>query len=113
MELESTRVTMVTEGIKSEVSGIVKEFGLERVDALRCSSTVVLIRSTQPWSGTRTGGLLPNYLTPWQQSWTCPGWRRLCKPLQWTLYCSAWPHDQVCHRINRGFDPCNSVFLAV
>ena len=41
-------MTMVTGGIKSEVSGIVKEFGLERVDALRHSSTVVLIRSTQP-----------------------------------------------------------------
>ena len=48
VEPESTRVTMVTEGIKSEVSCIVKEFGLERVDALRHSSTVVPIRSTQP-----------------------------------------------------------------
>ena len=41
---------MVTEGIKSEVSCMVKEFGLERVDALRCSSTVAPIRSMQPWS---------------------------------------------------------------
>ena len=37
VELESTRVTMVTEGIKSEVSRMVKRFGLERVDALRHS----------------------------------------------------------------------------
>ena len=35
--------TMVTEGIKSEVSCMVKEFGLERVDALRCSSIVIPI----------------------------------------------------------------------
>ena len=33
MEPESTKVTMVTEGIKLEVSCMVKEFGLERVDA--------------------------------------------------------------------------------
>ena len=44
VEPESTRVTMVTEGIKSEVSCIVKEFRLERVDALRRSSTVAPIR---------------------------------------------------------------------
>ena len=68
MEPESTRVTMVMEGIKSEVSCIVKEFGLERVDALRRSSTVVPIRSTQPWSGTRARELLPNFLTLGQQS---------------------------------------------
>ena len=39
---------MVTEGIKWEVSCIVEEFGLERVDVLRCSSIVVPIRSMQP-----------------------------------------------------------------
>ena len=33
VELEATKVMRVTEGIKSEVSGIIKEFGLERVDA--------------------------------------------------------------------------------
>ena len=41
---------MVAEGIRLEVSCMVKEFGLERVDVLRCSSTVAPIRSTQPWS---------------------------------------------------------------
>ena len=59
VEPESTRVTMVTKGIKLEVSCIVKEFGLERVDVLRRSSTVVPIRLMQPWSGTGAGGLLP------------------------------------------------------
>ena len=105
-------MTMVTEGIRLEVSGTVKEFGLERVDALRRSSTVVLIRSTQPWSSTGAGKLLPNFLTPWQQSWTCPGWWRLHEPLERSLYCSPWPYDRVCHRIDRGFDPCDVVFLA-
>ena len=112
VELESTRVTRVTEGIKSEVSCIVKEFGLERVDALRRSSIVAPIRSTQPLSGTRAEGLLPNFLTPWQWSWTYPGWPRLCKPLQWPLCCSPWPCDQVCRRIDRGFDACDVVSLA-
>ena len=112
VEPESTRVTMVTEGIKSEVSCIVKEFGLERVDALRYSSIVAPIRSTQPWSGTRAGGLLPNFLAMGQWSWTYPGWPRLHKPLQSPLCCSPWPCDQVCHRIDRGFDPCDVVSLA-
>ena len=48
VEPESTRVVMVTEGIRSEVSCKVKEFRLERVDALRPSSAVALMRSTQP-----------------------------------------------------------------
>ena len=48
VELESTSVAMVTEGIRSEVSCMVKEFGLERVDALRHSSAVALMRSMQP-----------------------------------------------------------------
>ena len=105
-------MTMVTEGIKSEVSCIVKEFGLERVDALRHSSTVVPIRSMQPWSGTKAKGLLSYFLTLWQRCQACPGWQRLHEPLRWPLYCSPWPCDQVCHRINRGFDPCDVVFLA-
>ena len=44
---------------------MVKEFGLERVDVLRRSSAVALIRSTQPWSSARAGGLLPIFLTLW------------------------------------------------
>ena len=47
VEPESTSVAMVTEGIRSEVSYRVKEFGLERVDALRCSSAIALMRSSQ------------------------------------------------------------------
>ena len=66
VELESTRVTMVTEGIRLEVSFMVKEFGLETVDALRCSSTVALIRSMQPWSCAGAKGLLPIFLALWQ-----------------------------------------------
>ena len=104
---------MVTEGIKLEVSCIVKEFRLERVDALRRSSTVAPIRSMQPWSSTGAEGLLPNFLTLWQWSWMCPGWRRLREPLRQLLYCSPWPCVWVCHRIDRGFDPCDIVFLAV
>ena len=69
---ESTKVSKGTEGIKLEVSCMVKEFGLERVDALSHSSTMALIRSTQPWSGIRAGGLLPDFLTPGQWSWTSP-----------------------------------------
>ena len=68
VEPESTRVAMVTEGIRSEVSCMVKEFGLERVDVLRHSSAVALIRSMQPWSGARARGLLPIFLAPWQRS---------------------------------------------
>ena len=68
VELESTSVVMVTEGIRSEVSCKVKEFELERVDVLRHSSTKALIRSTQPWSSARARGLLPISLTPWQRS---------------------------------------------
>ena len=56
VEPESTKVVRVTEGIKLEVSCLVKEFGLERVDALRRSSTVAPIRSTQPWSSAATEG---------------------------------------------------------
>ena len=67
VKLESTRVAMVTEGIRSEVSCKVKEFGLERVYALRRSSTEVLIRSTQPWSSAGARGLLPIFLTLWQR----------------------------------------------
>ena len=111
VEPEFTKVTRVTEGIKLEVSCMVKEFGLERVDVLRHSSTVVLIRSMQPWSGTGAGGLLPNFLTPWQWSWMSPGWQRLCGPLQRPLCCSPWPCDRVCYRIDRGFDPCDIAFL--
>ena len=111
VEPESTRVTIVTEGIKSEVRCIVREFGLERVDALRHSSIVAPIRSTQPWSGTGAGGLLSNFLALWHQSWTCPGWPRLHKPLKWPLCCSPWPCDPVCPRTNRGFGPYNVVSL--
>ena len=68
VEPESTRVVMVMEGIKSEVSCMVKEFGLERVDVLRHSSAVAPIRSTQPWSSAGARGLLPIFLTPWQRS---------------------------------------------
>ena len=68
VEPEATRVAMVMEEIRFEVSCMVKEFGLERVDALRCSSAVAPIRSTQPWSSAGAGGLLPIFLTPWQQS---------------------------------------------
>ena len=40
VELEFTKVTMVAEGIKLEVSGMVKEFGLERAGVLRHSDKV-------------------------------------------------------------------------
>ena len=107
VEPESTKVTRVTEGIKSEVSCIVREFGLERVNVLRRSSTVAPTRSTQPWFGARAGGLLPNFLTPGQRSWTNPGWWRLHEP-SWRPLCrSHWPCDWVCCRTDRGFDPCN------
>ena len=112
VEPESTKVMRVTEGIKSEVSCMVKEFGLERVDALRRSSTVAPIRSMQPWSGAGAGGLLPNFLTPGQRSRMSPGWRRLREPLQQPLCCSPWPCDWVCCRTDRGFDPCDVVSLA-
>ena len=58
-ELESTSVAMVTEGIRSDVSCKVKGFGLERVDALRHSSTEAPMRLMQPWSSARAEGLLP------------------------------------------------------
>ena len=103
VEPESTKVTRVTEGIKLEVSCIVKEFRLERVDALRHSSTVAPIRSMRPWSSTGAKGLLPNFLTLWQRSQTGPGWQRLHEPLRQPLCCSPWPCDWVCHRIDRGF----------
>ena len=48
VEPESTRVGMVIPGTKVEVSWSVKEFGLERADALRYSSTEALTRLTQP-----------------------------------------------------------------
>ena len=59
VEPESTKVGMVIPGTKVEVSWSVKEFGLERADALRRSSTEAPTRSTQPWSGARAKGLLP------------------------------------------------------
>ena len=59
VEPESTRVDMVIPRTKVEVSWSVKDFGLERVDALRCSSTEAPTRSTQPWSGAGAKGLLP------------------------------------------------------
>ena len=68
VELVSTSVAMVMEGIRSKVGCRVKEFGLERVDALRHSSAVAPSRSTQPWSSARAKGLLPFFLTLWQQS---------------------------------------------
>ena len=113
VEPESTKVTRVTEGIKSEISSIVKEFRLERVDVLRHSSTVAPTRSTQPWSSTGAEGLLPNFLTLWQRSWTSPGWQGLHGPLRRPLCCSPWPCDRVCCRIDRGFDPYGIVSLAV
>ena len=103
VEPESTKVTRVTEGIKSKVSCMVKEFGLERVDVLRRSSTVAPIRSMQPWSGAGAGGLLPNFLTLGQRSQTSPGWQRLHELLQWPLCCSPWPCDRVYRRTDRGF----------
>ena len=71
VELESTRVGMVRPGSKVEVSWSVKEFGLERADALRRSSAEAPTRSTQPWSGAGIKGLLPIFLAPWQRS-CCP-----------------------------------------
>ena len=44
VEPEPTSVAMVMEGIRSEVSCNVKEFGLKRVDALRHSSTEALMK---------------------------------------------------------------------
>ena len=71
MELESTRVGMEIPRTKIEVSWSVKELGLERADALRCSSTEAPTRSTRSWSGAGARGLLPIFLTPWQRS-CCP-----------------------------------------
>ena len=77
---ESTRVGMVIPGTKAEVSWSVKEFGLERADALRRSYTEAPTRSMQPWSGAGAEGLLPIFLAPWQ--WSCclglsPQWWRV------------------------------------
>ena len=72
VEPESTRVGMVIPRTKVEVSWSVKEFGLERADALRCSSAEAPTRSTQAWSGAGAQGLLPIFLAPWQWS-CCPG----------------------------------------
>ena len=58
MEPEPTRVGMVIPRTKVEVSWSVKEFGLERADALRCSSAVAPTRSTQPWSSAGAQGLM-------------------------------------------------------
>ena len=44
VELEFTSVAMVMEGIRLEVSCRVKEFKLERVDVLRCSSAMAPMR---------------------------------------------------------------------
>ena len=71
VEPESTRVVMIIFGAKVEVSWSVKEFGLERADALRHSSAIAPTRSTQPWSGAGAQGLLPIFLAPWQRS-CCP-----------------------------------------
>ena len=68
VEPESTRVGMIISRTEVEVSWSVKEFGLERADALRCSSAVAPTRSTQPWSGAGAQGLLPIFLAPWQRS---------------------------------------------
>ena len=65
MELESTRVGIVIPGIRLELSWSIKEFGLERVVALRYGSVVAPRGLTQPWSSTGAGGLLPNFLIPW------------------------------------------------
>ena len=46
VEPESTRVGMIISGTEVEVSWSVKEFGLERADALRRSSAVAPTRST-------------------------------------------------------------------
>ena len=68
VEPESTRVGMAISRTKVEVSWSVKEFGLERADALRRSSAVAPTRSTQPWSGAGAQGLLPIFLASWQRS---------------------------------------------
>ena len=81
VEPESTRVVKIIFGTEVEVSWSVKEFGLERADALRRSSAIALTRSTQPWSGAGAQGLLPIFLAPWQRS-CCPEfspWTR-CEP---------------------------------
>ena len=112
VEPESTKVTMVTEGIKLEVSYMVKEFGLERMYALRHSSTVTPIRSMQPWSRAGAGGLLPNFLTPWQQSRMHPGWQS-CASLCSGRFIAVLGHvTGFCRRIDRDFGPCDVVFLA-
>ena len=64
VEPESTKVGMVIPRTKVEVSWSVKEFGLERADVLRCSSTEAPTRSMQPWSGAGAEGLLPIFLAP-------------------------------------------------
>ena len=71
MEPESTRVGIAIPGIKLGVSWSIKELGLERADALRCSMVVALIRSMQPWSGAGARGSLPNFLTLWSRSVKC------------------------------------------
>ena len=64
MDPESISILMYLFGISSEVSHIVREFGLERADMLSHNSIIALMSSMQPSVGARVGGLLKNFLNP-------------------------------------------------
>src|SRR3979490_2271969 len=94
-------------GISSEVSHIVRELGLERVDALSHNSIIAPMSSMPPSVGAGVRGLLKNFLNPrlvWHQS-SC----------FWMICCLSWRHwrklildipslcDLFYHRRGRGF----------
>ena len=112
MELESTRVGIGIPRIRLEVSWSIKEFRLERVDALRGSSIVAPIRSMQPWSGARAEGLLPNFLPLWQ--WSCCLELCLlsrCELLWQQSLNNHWQCHQTCHRRGTDYCLCDAVSL--
>ena len=64
MDPESISVLMYLFRISLEVSHIVREFGLERSEALSCNSVNAPMSSMQPSVGAIFRGLLKNFLNP-------------------------------------------------
>ena len=62
------RVRIGVFGIRSEVTEIVREFGLERADALSCGSIGALVSLTQSSVSAELRGLLMDFLTL-SQTW--------------------------------------------
>ena len=72
-EPQSISAKNLQESVSGDVTGIRKEFGSERADALSRALGSAQLRSTQSSACAEAGGLLPIFLSPRSRTWVEPG----------------------------------------